>query len=1126
MNSWMNEAAVPNHNGNGFQQHMGDPSGAATGVMMDPSNFMSVGNAAQFNPQFANLNSQQIAAMQQNGQMRNASPSFPNPMYQTNQVIPSKRPRPREDSLGQSPRQAPGMVPTSRADTPQQATFPGFQQPGMAQPSSGQPSPFPHLQPNGSTNATPSPIMANQMRPGSVPQRVSTASPHPFSPAAQQFPQASPIASEHAGTPQPNQFMQQNSFAPGFNQQFNPSQSPARPSPTPNPMANPMMAQQMGQIPPQQMAQMQAQMQGQMQGQMAGQMAGQMPQMPGQMPNQMFPQGMPQARNALEQQQLMYKMQLSQQMARNNMQMPGQNMAQQAQLQAQAQAQALSQAQAQVQAQNRNMMAARQGMANGQMAPNAMRPQQGIPQQQQGVPRGQGYDQFMQNLARFMNERGLPLDLNPTVEGRPVNMFGLFQYVTKYKGYRYVTAGNGWAQVSQAMQFPPQQYPTAPQQIKGVYERNLLKFEEWWFTRRMQQQGMQGMPGAAPNNMTNMAQGGQPQKGMPQGQLGQMGQLQQAGQMMQPGQQAQMSPQGPLPQQPQPQGQTPSKPAMGQQQPQGINGFSTPQPQQPQVGVPPGHHRNSLSRSVQGTPTKDEFSMPSPAQRKSGSISLPGPAVTPGATAETKVAVPPVPKSDPEVYVPCAKEITSALEVKAVAAQGQTLEQLKPDVPRIHELGNVDIHALTRSLQSGIRSEMRVALDTLALVSAWPEPKMQPAIPVLLPHCDDLVETLIECAEDLVEVLAEDTVEVSDEILITSYEEVARACKLERDSLRNVPAAGSPEYDLDRSVDRLICVTTILRNLSFVPDNQKILADEDVIGFLCVVIRYLGTRNMLLRTQANTLDFMKDVIIFLSNVAHEMEIPGREQAFCLLQFLLAFAPAPPPTYINDRIFFTLYDPLAQPYLPAAVDSLAKLLARDEPNRTHYKAVLTGETLGSTSSAPYELLTRAFGLAISAVPEHFQDGRLATLTPLIEARKPTIMQGLLAADILASMIPSQETSIARSWLGCGNGCIQNLWFMVNSLCDVFEAQSRRAATAPQSRNQMPHKDENLVYIVSLAVSLVKRLSQKARDPNNPKGSGEIPLNALPTRGLVYKMTMLHAREWTQWGILAGVTSLLP
>jgi SWI/SNF chromatin-remodeling complex subunit SWI1 len=216
MSSWINEAAVPNHNGNGFP-HINDPS-AVAGSMMDPSAFM--GNSAQFNAQFANP--QQM--VMPNGQMRNASPSFPNPMYQTNSVVPSKRPRPRDDNMGQSPRPAPGMLPASRAETPQQSAFAGFQQPGMPQQSS-QPSPYPHLQPNGSTNATPSPIMANQMRPGSVPQRVASTSPHPFSPAAQQFPQASPIPTEHGGAPQ--SFMQQNAFPHNFNPQFNAAQSPA-----------------------------------------------------------------------------------------------------------------------------------------------------------------------------------------------------------------------------------------------------------------------------------------------------------------------------------------------------------------------------------------------------------------------------------------------------------------------------------------------------------------------------------------------------------------------------------------------------------------------------------------------------------------------------------------------------------------------------------------------------------------------------------------------------------------------------------------------------------------------------------------------------------------------------------
>jgi SWI/SNF chromatin-remodeling complex subunit SWI1 len=866
-----------------------------------------------------------------------------------------------------------------------------------------------------------------------------------------------------------------------------------------------MMPQQMGQMP-QQMGQMPGQMQQmqQMQNQMQSQMQGQMP---GQMPNQMFPQGMPQPRNNLEQQKMLYQMQLQQHLARNNLQMPGQGIAQ-AQAQAQAHMQAQAQAQAEVQAHARNVMAARQqmGMPNGQMPPNAMRPQQAM-QQQQGVGRVQNADQFMKNLTLFMNSKQLPLEMTPAVDSRPVSLMMLFQAVTKFQGYRNVTQANGWPQISHALGFPPQHSPTAPQQLRSIYERNLLKFEEAWMAQqnraRMQQQGMQG---GMPNNMANMQQS-MPNKGMPQGQM-------QRGQMMQPVQQQQQGPMQHM------QGQTSIKAVMSQQQSPGLNGFSMPQAaQQPQVGMQSGHARNSLSRSVQATPTAEEFTIASPAQRKPGSMSLPSHA---DSAADVGMPFPPPPNSDPDVYVPCVREITTygGIELEAVYPQGVMLEKLKPTVPHISELGSVDIHALTRSIQCGIRGEMRVALDTLATLTSAPDPK----IFISVAHCDDLVETLIECAENQVEPLAEDTVEVSDEILVNSFEEVSRACRLEKISVRDISAVGSPEYDLDRCVDRLICITTILRNMSFHPDNQKYLADETVIEFLCVVIRYLGTRNMLLRTHSNTLDFMKDIIIFLSNIAAEVEIPGREQAFCLLQFLLAFAPSPPPTWNDDQLFFTPYEPSLQPYLSHAVDSLAKLFARDEPNRTHYRSLLTSDTSATPSSFPYELLSRTFGLAICVIPEQFRDGRPVNLLPLIEARKPLLMQGLLAADILASLAPNHESGVARAWLSSGNGFAQNLFFLIQALCSMFETQVRRQAMVPQSRNQMPiMKDLDLVYIASKAVSLIKRLCEKARDPNDRIGASGIPPNALPSKEMVLSLLSMQARELTEMGLLADLVA---
>ncbi|VZI09261.1 unnamed protein product [Fusarium fujikuroi] len=795
MSTWMNDA-VPNHNGNGFP-HMNDSN--AAGNMMDPSAFMA--NPGQFNP--AQFNQQMGGAMANGpGSMRNASPSFQNPVYQTNSVIPSKRPRPREDSLAGSPSQNPGMLPTSRSETPQQQPFAGGFQPGAVQQNPGQ---FSHLQPNGSANASPSPIMSNQMRPGSVPQRVATASPHPFSPSGQQFnPQTSPIPSEH-GTPQPNPYMQ--NMAQGFNPNFASSPANARPSPNPNAMSgNQMMAQQMGQMP---------QHMGQMQGNM----------------------------------------------------------------------------------------------------------------------------------------------------------------------------------------FPPQMQQARPAATRA-----------------------------------------------------------------------------------------------------------TPQPP-----VMPGQNR-TLSQTIDPSAVPEFPGAPSPATRRAGSMSH-----NEGRQASAApVAVEKMPRLAPQTdeYSPCARELSTfgGVDLNAFSKLGAELERWKPDVPPLQELGNIDIGALTKSLQSGIHGETRLALDVLAAASC----SMNQLHFIQLRYCDELIEALIECAEDQVEMLAEHTAEVSDEIQISPYEDVLRACRLERFNIRDLPVFGTQEYELDRAVDRLICVTTILRNLSFPGeqnDNHSVLADEIVIKFVCAVIRYLGTRTMLLRSHNNTLDFMKDVVILLSNIAGSAEIPGREQALCLLQFLLAFAPAPNPTVSDGTLFFTQYEPSLHAYLPHAVDALAKLLARDEPNRSHYKAVFA---LDSSSSPPYELLTRAFGLAIAPIPDKAKtQTRQPNLPSLVEVRKPFLMQGLLSAEILASLAPGHDSGVAQSWLSSGNDFAQNLFRLIRELSQLYEQPQ------VQGPRTAPRKDPELVYIVVVAVALLRRLAEKAKDPNDPTSS--IPAKAMPAPHALLEALSMQSAEWSKDEVLQKLST---
>ncbi|CAL3971793.1 unnamed protein product [Diplocarpon coronariae] len=1028
MSSWMNDQT---HHGAGFN-HL-DPNASST--MLDQSAFIN--NHSSFDA--AQFQNQQLQQRMQNGGMRNGSgsPALSNPQYQTNSVIPSKRPRPREESLGASPRQAPSMLPNSRSQTPSQPQYPGpFPQNNGTPQHAPQQIPYAHLQ-NGSANASPSPIM----RPGGVPQRVSTASPHPFSPAGQQFPQASPSQSEpgRADTPGSGHSYAQNppGFAQGFGQSFNPV--PGRTSVPPQ-SGKPQMQPPHNQPPP-----MYQQSQGQPQ------------------PGQQRPP------NAVEQQKMLYQqMQMQQQM------------------------------------QQRSMMAARQGnlppgagpMPKGplQMPPNGqfagMRPQQPqqphhpppLPPQSRGGPNPES---FMKSLVSFMQQKQLPLDINPVVGDRQITLITLYMTVVKLGGHKKVSQANGWNQVAQAMQFYEAQHPNAAQQLRAHYERNLSLFEEAWAVN--QQRHRAAMMQQNPNLAQQMSptKPGNPHSMQPSPNFLQQPQMQQHHL-----------------QHPRDVQSTPAKHPHHAQQPS-INGFATPQqPQGPHPMAHPSHSHNSLSRSVDVTPPRSgsAFAMLSPVQGTMTGSVLARP------SDARHESIPPIltPVTLPDMLQPKTRVVDSygGYELLPLANLGDALRTVRPDFPQVDELGamgTVDIHALTMSLQSGIHSEVRLALDTLtALTMSNARLDMR--------QCEDLVETMIDCAEVQIDLLAENAAEVSDVMLISSYEEIARGCRLDHQSLRELPAFGSAEYELDRSVDRLICLTTILRNLSFEEVNHGLLADELVVRFLCVVIRYLGTRNMFLRTNQNTLDFMKDVITFLSNLAQSIELPGREQALCLIHFLLAFAPCPPPNTmgVESAVSFSSYDPAVHTYLPCAVDALAKLLARDEPNRTHYKTIFASDV---ASLPPFDLLTRTFGLAISTIPDEKPEStRGDGLLPVLESRKPSLMQGMLAAEILSNLAPGYETGVAKSWLTSEDGFSQKLGRLVVSWCleGPPQAQHQRAAALPKGAD-----DESLLHIITSGIVVLQRLAEKSKDPED--ASSNIPLSGLPSKdSLLSALRIAHPR----------------
>ena len=695
--------------------------------------------------------------------------------------------------------------------------------------------------------------------------------------------------------------------------------------------------------------------------------------------------------------------------------------------------------------------------------PNQMASFQAAGRVQQPMSRPGNPEQFVRTLVHFMQQLNLPFDTNPSIGGRSIALIHLFTMVMKHGGSKKVSMMNLWPSVAAALQFPPIQYPHAGQELQTYWQSNLARYEQYWMQSLQQQQQQQQRQRA----MNQLA--------VPHQSLG----ADAATNL-----QDQFSPVKPLASHHPEQSsvmhgrrpshidyQAPLKQMVAQhqemRQPQ-MNGFSTQQAHiqnsqrlgyntaQPALSLSAQaspHHPQQPNRTRPNSTTKKETR----ANSKHDSI------------ADMPRQAPMSPEFVPQYTQLSTDRVNvdsqhGALKVTPFVKHVDELVIYKINVPTVSELGIIDIRALTMSLRSGIHSEVRLALDTLATLSY---DSRSPS----LEQCEDLVETLIDCAEDQIEVLAESATEVSDVMLISPYEEVVRGCRAEIDSIQDIPEFGTLEYDLDRSVERLICITTILRNFSFYEVNHPLLADSIVVKFMATVIRYLGTRNMLLRTHRNTLDFSKDVITYLSNLSHSIDLPGKEEASCMLHFLLSFAPSPPPiTPGVEEVMFSPFNPAIHRYLPPAVDSLAKLLARDDPNRAFYKSIFAAD---GTSSPPYDLLTRTFALAIAPIPEPEPD---KMKLQKVETRKPYLAQGMLAAEIIVTLIPGSEHGLARSWLNSQDGFAAKLLKLISflnrestNLVQRHPATGRIIDSDPQAYGMITRR----------GIAVLRRLAEKAK-----------------------------------------------
>lgn len=710
------------------------------------------------------------------------------------------------------------------------------------------------------------------------------------------------------------------------------------------------------------------------------------------------------------------------------------------------------------------------------MVPNSMNSQVSRPGQSQGQGQGQGasgpgqqrstdHNQFMKMLYDFMQKQGTPIQSFPYIQGKPVSLVSLYTSVLKMGGSQKVTSENKWLLVAMGMGFSPDQSPALAEELMNIYKQNLGSYEMAWIKN---QRDMKRAQIARQNpQIPDMRQ-----------------------QQQQPQQKPMTNSQAPQQQQMQQQ---------MQQRPQGASKQPTPVPSNQvrtnlQNGYAPQPATPVRQQSQYGQPSSTPVRIPMDITSPHGPIPSPSFSVPPTPLPQkTGAMTEPIPFAAPQPPATPIKEIPSDFKPKVrgldthggfpAAVLGQIGAELmfhKPTIPMFQELGVIDIHALTMMLKSGLAAEVRHALDTLATVS------VESRWSIALESCEDLIETLVDVAESQVQLLGEHSEESSESIAVPAYEEVMRACKAETERLVDIPRFGTIEHELERAADKLICITTIFRNLSFFESNHKALADPNVVRFLSGVIERLGTSKMLLQTYTNTLDFMKDIIIYLSNLSHSITLPSEDEALNLLHLILAFAPQPLPAAVGrENLMFTSYSPSIHRYLPPAVDSLAKLLARDEPNRAFYRTIFLSE---STTTPPYDLLTRSFALAISPIP----DNTKVTLPQVVEARKPFLEQGMLAAEILAGIAPGPDQGVARSWLSSEDG------FALSLLRLVCLLSPQMGPIHARQGGKMPNPDDTQPFarITHRGMAVLQRLAEKSE--TGVDEASRIPLGVLPKK----------------------------
>ncbi|KAK5779697.1 hypothetical protein RI543_002817 [Arxiozyma heterogenica] len=177
-------------------------------------------------------------------------------------------------------------------------------------------------------------------------------------------------------------------------------------------------------------------------------------------------------------------------------------------------------------------------------------------------------------------------------------------------------------------------------------------------------------------------------------------------------------------------------------------------------------------------------------------------------------------------------------------------------------------------------------------------------------------------------------------IFVPSYMEALKNIRCETDSpFSKIHIKGADDVSI-LILDQLSTISMILRNISFSDINSMIMSQNFFLK------RYFNDLAWLLFTDSakfkfhrKLFNFKKDMIITLSNISHHWRIESYTFTVTLILLILSFGFSKKNSAEKDNLTYDEYPLKISNYQSYSVDTLAKLLSLEHPNRQYLKVVL-------------------------------------------------------------------------------------------------------------------------------------------------------------------------------------------